>query len=69
MLPVNAIQTIQYEDGNVLPIVDQATYLGTTITANGSYHAEIDALVAASLTTFRRLDIFWNRTQLSKMGT
>ena len=40
---MNAIQTIQYEDGQVVPIVNQASYLGTTITANGNYHAEISA--------------------------
>ena len=66
LLRMNATQTIQYEDGQTVPIVNQATYLGTTITANGNYHAEISARIAASLTTLKRLDIFWNKTPLSK---
>ena len=63
---MSAIQTIQYADGHTVLIVNQATYLGTTITANGNYHAEISARIAASLTTLKRLDIFWNKTPLSK---
>ena len=65
---MNAIQTIQYEDGQIVPIVNQAVYLGTTITANGNYHAEISARIAASMTTLKILDIFWNKTPLSKNG-
>ena len=42
-------------DGNIVPIVNQATYLGTTITVNGNYHAEISARIAASLTTLKDL--------------
>ena len=61
---MNAIQAIQYEDGQTVLIVNQATYLGTTITANGNYHAEICARIAASLTTPKRLDIFWNKAPL-----
>ena len=63
---MNAIQTIQHEGGQIVPIVNQAVYLGTTITADGNYHAETSARIAASMTTFKRLDIFWNRTPLSK---
>ena len=63
---MSAIQVIQYADGHTAPIVNQATYLGTTITANGNYHAEISARITASLTTFKRLGIFWNKTPLSK---
>ena len=63
---MNAIQTIHYADGHMVPIVNQATYLGTAITANGNYHAEISATITAFLTTFKRLDIFWNKTPLSK---
>ena len=66
LLRMNAIQTTQYEDGQTVPIVNQATYSGATITANGDYHAEISAKIAASLATFKRLDIFWNKTPLSK---
>ena len=68
LLRMNAIQTIHYADRNMVPIVNQAAYLGTTITANGNYHAEINARIAASLTTLKRLDIFCNKTQLSKNG-
>ena len=50
---MNAIQTIQYEDGQTVPKVNQATYLAATIIANGNYHAEISARIAASLTTFK----------------
>ena len=66
LLRMNAIQTIQYADGHTVPIVNQATYLGTTITANGNYHAEISARIAASLATIKRLDISWNKRQFSK---
>ena len=66
LLRMNAIQTIQYEDGQTVPIVNRATYLGATTTANGNYHAEISARIAASLTTLQRLDIFWNKTQFFK---
>ena len=60
------MNTIQYEDGQTVPIVNQATYLGATITANGNYHAGISARISASLTTLKRLDMFWNKTPLSK---
>ena len=36
---MNAVQTIQYADGQTVPIVNQATNLGTTITVNGNYHS------------------------------
>ena len=63
---MNAIQTIQYEDGHIVPIVNQAVCLGTTITTNGNYHAEISARIAASMTTLKMFDIFWNKTPLYK---
>ena len=50
---MNAIQTTQYKDGQIVPIVNQAMYLGTTITANGNYHAEISARIAASMATLK----------------
>ena len=59
LLRMNAIQTIQYEDGQIVPTVNQAVYLGTTITANGNYHAEISARITASM-TIRKNDIFQN---------
>ena len=66
LLRMNPVQTTHYVDGNIVPMVNQATYLGTTITANGNYHAEISARIAASLTTPKRLNIFWNKTPPSK---
>ena len=66
LLRMNAIQAIQYEDGQIVPIVNQAVYLGTTITANGNCHAEISARIAASMITFKRPDISWNKAPLSK---
>ena len=65
---MNAIQAIQYADGHTVPIVNQATYLGTTITANGNYHAEISARIAASLTTFKRLNLLEQSTNFFKNG-
>ena len=65
---MNAIQTIQYEDGHIVPIVNQAVYLGTTMTANGNYHAEISARVAASMTTLKILYIFWNKHRYPRNG-
>ena len=65
LLRMNAIQTIQYADGHMVPIVNQATYLGTIITANGNYHAEIRANITVSLTTHKWLDILCAKTQLS----
>ena len=65
---MNAIQTIQYEDGQTVPIVNRATYLGATTTANGNYHAEISARIAASLTTFKRLNLLEQSTNFVKNG-
>ena len=65
---MKAIQTIQYEDGHIVPIVNQASYLGTTITANGNYHAEISARIAASMTTLKRLDISGTMHHFQKNG-
>ena len=59
---MNVIQTIQYEDGQIVPIVNQASHLGTTITAHGNYHAETK--IAASMATLQRLNISWNKTPL-----
>lgn len=65
LLRMNAIQTIQYEDGQRVPIVNQAVYLGITFTANGNYHTEISDRIAASMTTLKP-DISWNKSPLSK---
>ena len=65
---MNAIQTIQYEGGQIVPIVNQAVYLGTTITANGNYHAEISARIAASMTTPKRFDISGTKHHFPKNG-
>ena len=36
---MNAVQTVQYEDGQTVPIANQAVYVGITTTANGNDHA------------------------------
>ena len=65
---MNAIQTIQYEDGQRVPIVNQAVYLGTTITGNGKYHAEISARIAASMTTFNKQSILGTQCNYPENG-
>ena len=64
---MNAMQTIHYAYRNMVPVVNQATYLGTTITANGNYHAEISARIAASLTTFKTLHLLEQHTTFQQM--
>ena len=56
---MNALQTIQYEDRQYAHILSNAVYLDTNITANGKHRTEISARIAASMTTFQRLDTFW----------
>ena len=58
---MNAIQTIQHEGGQIVPIVNQVVYLGTTTTANGNYHDEISARKATSMTTFKKTCIYLKR--------
>ena len=56
---------MQHQAGHIVPIVNQAVHLGTTITTNGNYHAEISARIAASMTTCKQLDVLWDKTPLS----
>jgi hypothetical protein len=64
-IQMNGIQRIHYNNGNAVPIKEQAEYLGGKIKNDSSYKMEIQSRIGATWGTLRKLDLLWGKSQAS----
>ena len=62
----NCHGTIQFSDGERMKSVEEATYLGMSVTSNHDPRHEIRKRISATMPVLKKLDIFWLKAQCSR---
>ena len=62
----NCHDTIQFSDGERMKSVEEATYLGMSVTSNHDPRHEIRKRISATMPVLKKLDIFWLKAQCSR---
>eukprot|EP00972_Heterocapsa_arctica_P057945 8548897-Heterocapsa_arctica.AAC.1 len=65
ILRLNSIHNVHFLNGDALPVAYTATYLGSSISANGNQHSEIKNRISVTLMTLKQLNVFWTKSPAS----
>ena len=68
LLGMNSLGGVQYLDGGLMPMAERAPYLGTNMSAKGNPHFEISTRIINTTTALNKLDMFWKKAPVSKLG-
>ena len=65
LLGMNSLGSVQYLDGEFMPMAYRAPYLGTNMSAKRNPHFEISTRIINTTATLNKLDMFWKRAPVS----